>query len=156
MMSQNRLSVFLFGCRESAATVDAPAAIPALSGDATVLLALDAYEPMYLLDANGRVSRLRLPNRPLPTAVMTEIGKLSELKSLDLFGAGITDEGLAELKGLQNLVNLGIGGTLITDKGLMHLVKLKSLRHTWLPNKMLVTEAGVEKLKQECPALTVH
>ena len=46
-----------------------------------------------------------------------------------LYGALITDDGLAQLKDLQKLSGMGLGGTPITDEGLDHLAKLKGLRN---------------------------
>jgi hypothetical protein len=126
-----------------------------LTTDEKVLLALDYYEPMYKVDADGRVITLRLTGKHLPPAALAEVGQLTELEKLDLYGATVTDEGLAQLKDLQKLRNFGLGGTPITDKGLVYLEKLQGLRHIWLP-KERITKAGIEKLKEACPDLSVH
>jgi hypothetical protein len=136
------------GCR------DDPVA-PPLPPDEKVLRALDYYEPAYKVDADGRVTHLRLTWRNLPPPVMAEVNKLTELHALDLYGADVTDEGLGQIKDLQNLRQMGLGGTPITDRGLVHLQKLQSLQFVWLP-KDSVTQAGVEALKQARPDLNVY
>ena len=125
-----------------------PGAAP--TGDAKVLIELDYYEPMYAVNADGRVTKLRLTWRQLPTPVLAEIGKLSELQHLDLYGANITDEGFAEFKNLQKLRTLGLGGTAISDKGLVHLQKLEGLRYVWLP-KQRISQEAVKNFRAECP-----
>jgi hypothetical protein len=142
------LLLFLGGCRR-APVPDPVKAAPdnTPTGDAKILLDLDYYEPMYKVDADGRVVRLRLTGRHLPTSVMTEVGKLTELRGLDLYGASISDDGLAELKDLQKLTNIGLGGTQITEKGVEHLAKLEALRYVWLPKQRCEEEAA-EKLKR--------
>jgi hypothetical protein len=152
------LCAVLLGCRgasEPPPTRDPvkPAATP--TGDAKILLDLDYYEPMYLLDADSRVIRMRMPWRHLPTPVMAEIGKLTELQKLDLYAANVTDEGLAQLKDLQKLRNLGLGATPVTDKGLVHLYKLEGLRHVWL-SKQRISEQAAEDLRAARPGLTVY
>jgi hypothetical protein len=140
------------GCGSADTPVDSPIV---LTPDEKVLLALDHYEPMYKVDADGRVTRLRMPRRHLPPEVFTEINKLTELVGLDLYGASVSDEGLARLTELRKLRNLGLGGTPISDKALVHIEKLQSLQYLWLP-KNRVTKAGVEKLKTARPDLNVY
>jgi hypothetical protein len=144
------------GCRESAAPPAPPdPATPTLTLDQKVLLALDCYDPMYKVDADGRVTHLRLAGRHLPNAVMAEVGKLTELQALDLWGTTVTDEGVAHLKDLQKLRNLGLGASLITDKALVHLEKLQSLQWVWVPPRT-VSKAGIEKLKENRPDMNVY
>jgi hypothetical protein len=123
--------------------------------DEKVLLALDYYDPVYQVDEDGRVIKLHLVWRHLPDSVLAEIGKLAELRNIDLACSTVTDDGLAHLQGLQKLSGLGLGGTKITDNGLAHLEKLQSLRYLWLP-KNSVTQAGVEQLKEARPDLSVY
>jgi hypothetical protein len=144
------------GCRDnSTPAVPAAPAAPMLAPDEKVLLVLDCFDPLYTVDANGRVINLRLTGRHLPTAVLAEIGKLSEVRGLNFYGASVTDEGLAQLKDLQKLRSITLGGTAITDQGLVHLEKLQSLKWLWLP-KQTVTKAGVEKLKDARPDMNVR
>lgn len=139
----------------TAPTVPAAHTAVALAPDKAVLLTLDHYDPMYKVDANHRVTHLRLTGRDLPVAAMAEVGKLTELLGLDLYGATVTDEGLAQLKGLQKLRSMGLGATPITDQGLVHLEKLPQLQWIWLP-KGTVTQDGIEKLKEARPDMHVY
>jgi hypothetical protein len=144
------------GCGSSDTPVVPPAAPPAAATpDEKVLLALGYYDPVYKRDADGRVTHLMLAGRHLPPAVLAEIGKLTELRHLDIYGTTVTDDGLALLKDLQKLKELGLGSTPVTDKGLVHLEKLNDLQHVWLA-KSSATKAGAEKLKDARPDLNVH
>jgi len=142
-----------FGCQGNSAR-SVPAA-PGPTPDEQVLFALDCYDPMYQVDADGRVTRLRLVWQHLPSPVLAEVGKLTELRAIDLAWSTVTDEGLAQLKDLQKLRSIGLGGTPVTDQGLVHLEKLQSLQWLWLPAKT-VTKAGVEKLKDARPDMNVY
>jgi hypothetical protein len=138
------------GCsRESPSEQSGP------SVDESVLLALDYYEPIYRLDAAGRVINLKLDGKILPDAVFAEIGKLTELWEISIAGASFDEESLAHLQNLPYLRNLGIGATAITDTTLGHLEKLESLRQVWMPRARLSEEA-IQKLKDARPGLTVH
>jgi hypothetical protein len=146
----------LLGCRGATPPPPEPVTpVVTPTGDAKIMLDLDYYEPVYLLDADSRVIRLRLSWRHLPTPVMAEIGKLTELKQLDLYAANVTDEGLAQLKDLQKLRNLGLGATPVTDNGLVHLYKLEGLRFIWL-SKQRISEQAAEDLRAARPGLTVY
>ncbi len=101
----------------------------------------------------GPLGRL-VNGRRLPTAMMTEVGKLTELHGLDCYGTTVTDEGLAQLKDLQKLRSIGLGATQVTDKGLVHLENLKNLQWVWLP-RSTVTKAAVKKLKDARPDMNV-
>jgi hypothetical protein len=151
------MCLILAGCRGGTPTNDAPPPPVAkpLSADQKVLLALDCYDPMYKLDADGRVIRLHLTGRNLSADVLADVGKLTELGGLDLYGANITDDGLANLKDLQKLRSCGLGGTPITDKSLPHLAKLNALQHLWVPART-ISKAALEKLKEERPDMNVH
>ncbi len=124
-------------------------------GDEAVLIALDCYEPMYQVDANGRVIKLRMTGRQLPGPILSEVAKLKELRNLDFYGVNLTDDGLAQLKDLPKLRVLGLGGTLITDKGLVHVEKMPSLQYLWLPKKTVTLEA-FEKLKEVRPDVNMY
>jgi hypothetical protein len=123
--------------------------------DEAVLSALDCYEPMYKVDADRRVIRLRLPSKHLSAQDFAQIGKLSELIAVDLYGVNLTDDDLAQFKELKKLRNAGLGETQITDKGLAHLEKLPSLQWLWLP-RATVTQEGVNKLKDARPDMNVY
>jgi hypothetical protein len=123
--------------------------------NAEVLRVLDPYDPMYLLDPQGRVIHLRVPFKHLTSRAMIEIGKLTELRELELNGTSFANEDLAHLKNLQRLFATGIGNSTLTDEGLSHLEKLQGLRYMWVP-KSGVTEEGVQKLKKALPGVNVY
>jgi hypothetical protein len=140
------------GCRGGAAPSGPE---PELTPDQQVLITLDGYDPMYKLDENGRVIRLRLIWRRLPPSVLAEVAKLTELRGLDLAFSTVDDDGLAQLKTLQKVWSLGLSGTPITERGLAHLEKLQSLQWVWVPKKAASAEA-LEKLKEARPDLNVY
>jgi hypothetical protein len=123
--------------------------------DAQIMHALDFYNPMYKVNAEGRVQFLRLGGRYLPDAVLAQVGKLTALRNLGLAWSTVTDDELAHLKDLQNLRAISLVGSPITDEGLIHLEKLASLQWAWLPRQG-VTEEGAQKLKAARPELHVQ
>lgn len=143
-------AVFLSGCRQTAPLADEP-----FSADEKVLQALDAFNPIYKVDANGRVTHLKLDGRHVLASALADVGKLTEIEELSLYAASLSDESLAHLHGLKKLARIGLGATPITDQGLAHLEKLPALRHIWLP-KANVSDEGVAKLKAALPHLNVH
>lgn len=156
-MNLSRISMFtgvllavLPGCQGSSAPPD-----PGAAADQQILHALDCCNPMYQIDEDGRVIRLRLDWRHLPVPVMALIGKLTELQELGLAHTTVTDEGLAQLKDLQNLRSLGLSSTPVTDRGLDHLEKLSSLQWVWL-SKKTISAAAVEKLRNARPEMHVE
>jgi hypothetical protein len=144
------LSAVVAGCGASSSPVS-----PILMADEEVLRALDYYDPMYQVDADGRVIKLKLTGLDLPVTILADIGRLTELRCLDAAWSTVTDEGLAQLNNLQELRDLGLGGTLVSDEGLGHLEKLHSLQRVWL-SKGTVTEEGVEKLRKARPDMSVY
>jgi len=144
--------LLLSGCAKPAAPdpVD-----DGVTGDEKVIQALDAYDPVYQLDEGGRVISLRLEGTFVIPAVLDEVAKLTELESLSLYGASLTDDNLVKLEGLKKLRCLGLAGTQISDNGLVHLEKLDSLLWLWLPQGK-VSERRAEELKQKCSGLTIY
>ena len=70
---------------------------------------------------------------------------LTRLRSVQLGGNAVNDEGLAYLRGLINLQRLRIGGPEVTDAGLAHLANLKQLEDLALTGN--ITEAGLRHLE---------
>jgi hypothetical protein len=146
------------GCTSQSPSPANPEPSPAarnISEDERILLALDCYEPIYKLDAEGHVTHLRMSGRHLPFAVMTEIGKLTQLQVFHCDWTTATDEGVAQLTNLKNLRSFGLGGTAITDKSLLHLEKLPSLRWVWVPAAK-VSKEGLANLKEARPDMNVY
>ena len=152
--SRSFVLMLLGTCGLGCADAPPPAESPA-SPDEQVLQVLDPYNPLYKLDSDGRVVRLKLEGRHVLPGVLTEVGRLTELRSLSLYAASVNDESLAQLTGLEKLQNLGLGATAITDEGLVHLEKIAELRQVWLTKANLSTEA-IEKLRAAVPGINVH
>jgi hypothetical protein len=143
----------LSGCRENAP--EPPAAAPPGSPDAKVLVALDHFNPVYKVDAAGRVTHLHLSWRHLPLPALAEIGQLTELQFLELSWTTLDDEGLAQLKDLHKLQTLSLVGTAITDQGLAQLANLPGLQRVWV-SKNRHSEEAIEKLRKDRPDLAVY
>jgi hypothetical protein len=145
------------GAERSAPPKVAPVAVdaPALSPDEKVLMALDAYDPVYQVNAKGRITRLKIPWRHLPDSILTEINKLTELDELDCYATTLSDDGLAKLKDLQKLRAFGLQATALTGKAIAHLERMRGLRYVWLTRK-LVGDDAVERLNEARPDLTVY
>lgn len=77
-----------------------------------------------------RLERLELPDAKITDDGLVHIGKLKELRYLDLSGNAITDAGLARLRNLRKLEHLDLSRTQITDDGFVHIGALASLQ--WL------------------------
>jgi len=81
----------------------------------------------------GNLTSLSLPftgyqDEGLENADMTLLSKLKSLKSLNLMGTEITDEGLKAISELKNLERLNLKSCWIDGHGLQHLVQLKNLK----------------------------
>src|SRR6201995_2170857 len=70
-----------------------------------------------------------------------------KLKSLEMWGAGITDAGLDHLRGLTNLQTLVLENTDITDKGLEKLVEVPSIKSLNLRRCSNLTDEGLAYVK---------
>ena len=68
----------------------------------------------------------------------------------------MTDAGLAHVKKLKNLESLNLASTSITDAGLEHLRECPNLEHLLLSFCQGVTQAGVERMEEALPNLTVE
>lgn len=124
--------------------------------DKAALEALVQYKPEYKLDYNGRVIELKLENKQLDDAAFENLGKLTALQTLSLYGSSVTDAGLEKLQSVGQLEALGLGATPVTDKGLSHLAGLPRLRWLWLNGDSGITRKGVETLKESLPDLVVY
>ena len=58
---------------------------------------------------------------PVTDAVLGEVKKMPNLRSLHLDDTQVTDVGMKELKGLKNLTHVALGKTLVTDAGAKEL-----------------------------------
>jgi len=98
---------------------------------------------------------LRLIFSKITNTCLKEIGKLNQLKVLQLDNTRITDEGLKALGDLQQLTHLGLSGTYVTDEGIQHLHNLKNLTSITL-GRTNVTFDGVATLRRALPDCDIH
>jgi len=92
------------------------------------------------------VSKIELGGTKADDASLTAIGRLADMKNLNLRYNQVTDAGLEHLIGLTNLESLTLDGTQITDAGLVHLQRLTNLLMLNLCETQ-ITDAGLEHLK---------
>lgn len=83
---------------------------------------------------------------------MSKLEKLKELRQLDLYLTDISDAGLAHIAGLTQLESLDLGDTNITDAGLANLRGMKALKTLDLSGTQ-ITDAGLAQL-ETLPSLT--
>jgi hypothetical protein len=98
---------------------------------------------------------LRLIFSKITNTCLKEIGKLNQLKVLQLDNTRITDEGLKALGDLQQLTHLGLSGTYVTDEGIQHLHNLKNLTSITL-GRTNVNIDGVATLRRALPDCDIH
>jgi hypothetical protein len=104
----------------------------------------------------GRLFQLRVLNlrsTPVNDAGLAYLKSLSDLSYLDLQSTQVTNAGLVHLKGLTNLQFLSLRDTEVSDSGLVQLGRLTDLKVLIVGTH--VTNAGVNGLKQAMPSLTV-
>lgn len=86
-----------------------------------------------------------VPRANVPDAALKELGALKHLRSLNLFGAEVTDAGLKELVPLP-IESLYLDyARKVTDDGLKNLAGMKKLRSLNLMSTA-ITEAGLKDL----------
>jgi serine/threonine protein kinase/formylglycine-generating enzyme required for sulfatase activity len=108
--------------------------------DATGRLPAESFE---LLEIDLRKSK----SEPVGDDGLAQLEGLTKLRTLFLWGQGISDAGLVHLKDLTNLRVLGLfSNPKVTDAGLAQLVRLTNLTNLDL-NGTTVTDAGMVHLK---------
>ena len=94
----------------------------------------------------GRFNRLwSLDLTSLPVSNMAAIGKLRNLRELNLWNTKVDDTAISQLASLENLNNLTLGGTPITNKSLKFVKKWKKLKFLNLSNTS-VGNSGLAKI----------
>jgi Leucine-rich repeat (LRR) protein len=96
----------------------------------------------------GRLTELDLRDTPITDAGIVHLAELVSLKDLRLSNTAVTDVGVSALRRLTALTSLDLEGTGVTDAGLLHLAKLTELQHLRLTDMPLLTEKGIEHLKE--------
>jgi internalin A len=80
-------------------------------------------------------------------ATLLKVGRLCQLRELNLNQSSVTDAGLQQLDGLTDLNTLCLGSTQITDSGLVHLKRLTKISRLVLSSTR-VTNAGLVHLSR--------
>jgi hypothetical protein len=100
----------------------------------------------WLLGVNffSDVQRVRIAHAD--DAMLRGFTELTQLRTLEILGDGVTDAGLVNLKGLTRLQRLYLDNTKVTDVGLVNLKALNELQRLFLISTQ-VTDAGLVNLK---------
>jgi Leucine-rich repeat (LRR) protein len=88
---------------------------------------LTKLETFSLYTKTRRVDKRQLVTEPLHDSDLARLANLTQLASLQVSHAGVTDNGLKYLSGLTNLYNLSVGGESVTDDGLLYLANMNKL-----------------------------
>ncbi|MEK6246539.1 MAG: hypothetical protein N2C12_00055, partial [Planctomycetales bacterium] len=107
--------------------------------------------PEWLVDWLGvdyfsNVTSLHLGNAQITDEGLKHLEGLQALKGLSLNNTQVTDKGLKHLDGLQTLKWLRLGSTRVTDAGMKHLEGLQTLDRLYLDHAQ-VTDAGLKHLE---------
>jgi hypothetical protein len=98
-------------------------------------------------DAGNSVSVVRLAGTEASDLDLIAVGKLTDLRMLDLRDTRITGHGLRHLGRLRNLEVLILSGTAVSDPGLEHLAGMTGLKVLCL-DETKITSGGLPLLQQ--------
>jgi hypothetical protein len=104
---------------------------------------VDALGP----DALGSVACVLADEIPMGSPILPAIGRLVDLRRLEIEGPGVSDEALAHIAGLRHLQLLSLGGNDVGDSGLAHLEGMTDLEELNL-NATKVGDAGLMHLRR--------
>lgn len=97
-------------------------------------------------DAAASATVVRLAGTDAADEDLIAVGRMTELKMLDLRDTRVTDEGLRHLSGLKQLEILVLTGTTVSDQGLEQLTAMPALKVLCL-DETRVTSAGLSLLR---------
>ena len=103
---------------------------------------------------NGELDQLALQVCTVSDDGWAVIGKMKQIKKLDLASSTVSDSALEQIGTLSELEYLRLDGTQITDEGLKHLCGLHHLKNL-IVDETAVTKTGVQKLQQRLPQLEI-
>ncbi len=98
--------------------------------------------------------KLDLSKWTITNAGMKEIGKITDLRHLNISNARINDDGMKEIAGLTQLVYLEMMHTKVTDDGLRELFSLRQLRYLNL-TRTRVSPRGLTQFRQAHPNVKI-
>ncbi len=110
------------------------------------------FEQLVRISAN--IYGLSLANQQLTGIDLKLIGKLTQLRRLDIRNTPLGDSFLSVLSNLENLEYLNLVGTTVSDEGLKYIVQLKGLRKVYCWNSQISVEA-INNLKLKYPQLSI-
>lgn len=130
-----------------------PAATPGAAAGTAELTALvsqaNGYTDLAAGDDGQPVLRIAFRSPGIDDATLqklaTPLRKSPTRVNLGLSGGGITDAGMAQLKGMDSLLSLGISDTKISDEGLKPLADLAHLEALSISSDK-ITDAGIAHL----------
>jgi hypothetical protein len=94
-----------------------------------------------------RLERLNLFGAGITDAGLANVRNLKGLRDLNLYDVrGVTDAGLENLAGLTQLRTLNLSNVPVTDRGLRHLTNMAELTHLFLSGTR-ITDAGLDNVK---------
>jgi hypothetical protein len=113
------------------------------------------HPPLEVLGRLASLKRLWLITVHIGDDELARLAGLTQLRELVLDRSlhdspGITDQGMAHLKGLMELEDLELGHTRVTDAGLDSLTSCKRLKHLYFDSSQ-ITNVGVAKLGSRHP-----
>ena len=117
-----------------------------LPAEAAAVAAVQARGGDVAYDAAGHVAKIDLANRPASDADLRLIAALPKLRTLEAWGAEITDRGIEALASSPVLEQLVLENTDITDVGAKSLAKLGALRVLNLRRSSNLTDAALESV----------
>ena len=88
-----------------------------------------------------------LNDMELTSEELAQLGQLSHLRALVLFGTDVVDDDLIALRECDRLEYLNLVGTEVTDRCIDTILEMKSLQAVCLGD-VRVTPAGIERLKE--------
>jgi rRNA maturation protein Nop10 len=109
------------------------------------------------LESVGKLKNLRALNlfqSRLTREGFVRLSKLNQLESLNLGDADLSDDDLRDLQSLSNLRTLSLMRAPITDAGVIHLAAIPNLQKVDLRHTK-ITEGGVKTLQAAKPGLTI-
>ena len=108
---------------------------------------------MTAIHSNGRVYGLTLTGADFHDRWIQRLSCFTGLRSLELYGTNVSEDGLFQLLTLSQLESIRLDGNRITDKTLDRLGKLSQLRELHIVYAQNVTDEAVRRLRIARPEL---
>lgn len=144
-----------------ASLVQAAVRIDPLTEDGRVLAIDASYAELAnaelwqrILQLEGHVARLDVGRRDIDDQALLQIGRLSNLRVLNLEETGISHAGLAPLAELEHLRQLNLTGTAVDNRAVALLQRLGGLERCYLW-RTSINRAGIRRLQDALPACAV-